>query len=131
MSSNARFLAGLIGLPILMPFVILVYFTPRYIPSEALARAAEEAVTPLAGRYDLEDLLRECRQGVDLDSGDLAERPRRLYSWENDAGLIGVTRLDCTEGYCRVSASALLPPMPMMKLSSCSGGRRLPFHPPA
>jgi hypothetical protein len=43
MSETAKVTATLIGLPLLGVLLAILYLTPRYIPSEALARAALDA----------------------------------------------------------------------------------------
>jgi hypothetical protein len=49
----------------------ILYLTPRYIPSEALARAALDAGAGERGRVAVGRTMRRCRQGIEL-------KPERL-----------------------------------------------------
>jgi len=110
MNETARVTAGIIGVPLLGTLLLIVYLTPRYIPGDALARAAVEAGAGLPGREAVARTLRACRQGVEFSPERLAAGSTRIYSWENDRGLIAVTDLGCAEGgTCTVSQRALLP----------------------
>jgi len=121
MNETARVTAGILAVPLLGTLFLIAYLTPRYIPSEALASAAVEAGGGQPGREALARTLRACRAGLALGPQRLAARPARLYSWENDSGLLAVTEIDCAEGgTCTVSQRALLSPLTGMRIWSCS-----------
>ena len=130
------FLAGLFGFPLAVPLVMIGWMTPRYVPSAAMTRAASSSPDPLIARQRILDSLTDrCRYQWKL-GGDRLERPARLFSWENDRGLLARTEIDCTSGQCKVHASALIrlperaelggKPIPT-RMWSCRFGRSFPY----
>jgi len=132
MNETVRVTAGILAVPLLGTLFLIAYASPRYIPSEALARAAVEAGDGLPGREAVAATLQTCRSRVSLSPERLAAGSARIYSWENDEGLIAVTRIDCAHGEsCSVSARALVSPPLGMRMWGCSLRGRWPIRPSA
>lgn len=113
----------MIGLPLLMPVLLLAFLTPLYVPSDTLKEAATSTSEPVVARQRIVgSFVRRCRFDWDLKAEKLDGR-RKLYSWENDEGLLARTEIDCSPGgECRVAAAALVPwPFP-----STLGGKPIP-----
>ena len=106
--SKASFLAGILGIPLLVPLVLTAILTPRYVPSDALRKAAASTQAPgLSRQRILAGFVGRCRLDWALDE-DRLERGTTLYSWENDAGLLARTQIHCPAGgACTVTAGAL------------------------
>ena len=103
------FFAGMFGLPLLTPLLLVGFLTPRYVPSDSLVSAAASTPSPELGRERMiASFVGRCRRGWNFDRFML-DGEATLYSWESDAGLIARTRMNCMPGrQCSVTAQALL-----------------------
>ena len=132
--TRASFIAGIFGIPMLVPLALTAFLTPRYVPSDQLKAAALSTSAPdLSRQRILAGFDGRCRRDWDLDEDSLEGRTN-LYSWQNDAGLLARTHIDCPAGgACTVTGSALLDwpfpseiggkPVPT-RLWTCRGRRR-------
>jgi hypothetical protein len=121
--SKASLLAGFVGLPLLMPLMLVACLTPGYVPSDSLSSAAASTASPeLARRRMMASFVGRCRGNWNIDRSR-SGGTTTLYSWENDAGLIGKTEITCVPGRrCSVAARALM----KWPLPSQLGGRPVP-----
>ena len=120
--SKWQFRTGYLGAPVLVSLLLLGYFTPRFVPSAAMEEAINEAASAEEARKGITRAFRRsCDWDWDITPEKLKEKPRWLYSWESDAGLLSATRIDCQDGAaCSISASALY--KPPMKVWGCNRG---------
>ena len=103
------FFIRMLGSAAISPFLLLGFLTPGFIPSADLEEAAKSTGSyTLARQRMLAAFVGRCRQSS--LSEDSFDDELILYSWENDAGLLGTTTIACRpESGCQVSAKALLP----------------------
>lgn len=108
MQPVVRFILGSISVPAFM----LAYFSLRatlpYVPNEAMAQAARSSRDPQQARDRLFELLKACAPRGEFAPNDLLSKMSVIHSFENDAGLFGVTHIECSRTQCTVSASALI-----------------------
>lgn len=120
--SARRLIFTLGGFQLALVLVVLVMLTPRYVPSATLARAiAPHADDGAAARSAMAEAWRKkCRRAWRA-APEVAQGRVKLWSWENDEGLLASTTVDCaTPGRCTIEARALLPVK--LRLVSCRRG---------
>ncbi|MEG3082745.1 hypothetical protein U1707_03755 [Sphingomonas sp. PB2P12] len=103
------FFAGIFGLPLLAPLILVGCLTPRYVPSDSLASAVASTPSPeLARERIAASFVKHCSGNWNFDR--LHRRGEAtLYSWESDAGLLARTRISCMpDQRCSITAQALI-----------------------
>jgi hypothetical protein len=123
--SRVSFFAGVIGLPMLVPILLVGVFTPGYVPSDALRRAAGLGSDPFRARGEMVRSFRHrCRGQWDMDRIG-REGSETLYSWENDRGFLARTTISCVaDGHCSIADQALV----AWPLPARIGGKPIPTH---
>lgn len=121
--SPAALLFGMIGIPIAGILVLLVYCTPRYMPSDALQRMP--SITP----QQVATTLRKCRSGVYVSADQVRAKPLSVVSWENDKGLVARTVVRCEGEVCAVEATAMFNRSRLGNVFSCQGKRDFLIYP--
>ncbi len=80
---------------------------PDYIPSDALSAAASSPTDLPSIQSRMMTVLDDCMGLRHLEAEDLGTRLTRIYSFENDVGLLARTTILCRASSCVVSATAL------------------------
>lgn len=124
MNKGSRILLHATGCAAAFSLFLLYELSTRYIPSAALQKASLEAGNPDQSREDMFGLIRDCLNTRDLEPQDMGRRISKLYSVENDAGFLAMTRIGCDARRCSVAESALIPVQAHPDLCRKRHGRR-------